>query len=33
MLLRHLGEGNDLVRVEWNDPSEEILWKAEAFQN
>ena len=33
MLLRHLGERNDLVGVEWNDPSEEILWKAEAFQN
>ena len=33
MLLRHLGERNDLVRVEWNDPSEEILGKAEAFQN
>lgn len=33
MLQRHLGERNDLVRVEWNDPPEEILRRAEPFQN
>ena len=33
MLLRHLGERNDLVSVEWNDPPEEILRKAESLQN